>query len=59
MAKITAKDILKRGVIWDPKHIDRNDPEVIALIEQTKKAQAECLQRKEIDYHRLHQIIGT
>ena len=50
-------DILKKGVVWNPPVIDINDPEIIALIERTKRAQAECLERKKVDINRLRNTI--
>ena len=58
MKKIGVSDIFKDVKSWKARVIDPNDPEVKALIERTRKAQAECLERKEIDWNRLMQVIN-
>ncbi len=55
---VKLSDILKDGAEWKPPVIDMNDPEVIALIERTKKAQAECLALKKIDWNRMRMVIN-
>jgi hypothetical protein len=57
MAKVLASQILLPGATLSNRIIDRKDPAVIQLIAETKKRQAEAMQRKNVDRDRLKAVI--
>lgn len=56
MKPLKLSDILKPGAKLSARKLDLNDPEVKNRIEECRRQQRLCLERKKIDYDQLFKI---